>query len=156
MRGVLVLRPGDSIRHVVDFQEVKIAVPVLVPTMKGMIIKTSGGASARVGGANPDTMYLGDGHGESGLIVPNSQRRGVQPFRFAVEQNRLGFAYGMEIIRASWEEPSPISMPVKWNCSVVRWVFNTACWFLEARPIRSGRHSCHHRHPNGKLGVRGI
>ena len=106
LRGVLALRPGDSIRHVVDFQAVKIAVPVLVPIMKGMIIQTSGGASARVGGANPDTMCLGDGHGESGLIVPDSQRKGIQQIRLTLERNRLAFAYG------NGNSPSQLGRPV--------------------------------------------
>ncbi len=94
MRGVLVLRAGDSMRHVVDFQEVIIAVPVVVPSMRGMIIRTSGGASASVGGANPDTMYLGGGAGASALIVPDSQRKGIQYIRLTLERTRLVFQYG--------------------------------------------------------------
>lgn len=106
MRGVLALRPGDSIRHVADFQEVKIAVPVLVPSMAGIIIRSSGGASARVAGANCDTMYLDDGRGELALIVPDSQRRGIQQILVTLERNHLKFTYG------NGNNPSQLGKPV--------------------------------------------
>jgi hypothetical protein len=88
----LVMRTGDSIRHIIDFAEVAIAVQVRVPKMQGMMIKTSGGAYARVGGLYPDTMYVGiDGGGDAQqFIVPDNQRTGVQPVKFTVEQSRLG------------------------------------------------------------------
>ena len=95
----LVMRSGDSIRHSVDFTEVTIAVQVRVPRMQGMMIKTSGGAYASVGGAYPDTMYVGiDGSGDAQrFIVPDNQRSGVQPVKLTVEQARLEFAYGIGV-----------------------------------------------------------
>ena len=64
-----------------------------------MMIKTSGGAYARVGGQWPDTMYVGvDGGGDAErLVVPDNQRTGVQPVKFTVEQSRLEFAYGIGV-----------------------------------------------------------
>ena len=94
VRGELGLRGGDSIRHVVDFKEVTVAVPILVSAMKGTIIKTSGGVTASVGGWGSDTIYLNDGKNTSQFIVPDGQRKGIQPVRLAVAQDRLGFEYG--------------------------------------------------------------
>ncbi len=95
-RGRLSLRPGESIRHLVDFKEVTIAVPVLVPQMRGEVLKTSGGVVASVGGANPDTMYLRGGGGDMlAMIVPEVQRKGIQPIMITITPTRLAFAYGV-------------------------------------------------------------
>ncbi len=96
VRGRLTLQGGESICHKVDFKEVTIAVPVFVPQMKGTLIRTSGGVEAFVGGAHPDTMYLKGGGGETvSMIVPDKQRKGIQPIQVTITPTRLGFAYGI-------------------------------------------------------------
>jgi hypothetical protein len=95
VRGRLPLQGGDSVRHVVDFKEVTIAALVFVPVMKGAMIRTSGGVHADVGGNNPDTMYLrGGGGNDPDMIVPDNQRKGIQPILVTITQTHLGFAYG--------------------------------------------------------------
>lgn len=74
-----------------------ISVQVSVPRMQGTIIRTSGGAFIRVGGANSDTMYLGIDRDEQQFIVPQNQRSGVQPVRFTAERTHLEFEYGIGI-----------------------------------------------------------
>ncbi len=96
-QGTLVMRGGDSIRHLINFTEMTISVQVSVPRMQGTIIRTSGGAFIRVGGANSDTMYLGIDRDEQQFIVPQNQRSGVQPVRFTAERTHLEFEYGIGI-----------------------------------------------------------
>ena len=93
--GTIALEPGDSISHVVDFRTVTIAAPVLVPEMRGVMIKTSGGAIARVGGQWPDTMYLEDGKATVQLVVPDRRRKGVQPIELTIAESRIQFKYGI-------------------------------------------------------------
>jgi outer membrane biosynthesis protein TonB len=95
VRGRLALQGGESIRHAVDFKEVTIGALVFVPAMKGTLIRTSGGLQARVGGQWPDTMYLDGGGGDNpSLVVPDSQRKGIQPIVVTITETHLGFAYG--------------------------------------------------------------
>jgi len=95
VRGRVPLQGGESIRHVVDLKEVAIATLVFVPAMKGTLLRTSGGLQARVGGNNPDTMYLeGGGGNDPEMIVPDNQRKGIQPVLVSTTRTHLGFAYG--------------------------------------------------------------
>jgi hypothetical protein len=95
VRCRLALQGGESIRHAVDFKEVTIGALVFVPAMKGTLIRTSGGLQARVGGQWPDTMYLDGGGGDNpSLVVPDSQRKGIQPIVVTITETHLGFAYG--------------------------------------------------------------
>jgi hypothetical protein len=106
VRGSLALPAGQSVRHVVDFKDVVLAVPVLVPEMRGTLVQTSGGAKARLGGQWPDTMYLEGGGGDPAYaVVPENVRKGIQPIQVTVTQNRLGFLYGSG-------NPTGLSKPV--------------------------------------------
>jgi hypothetical protein len=95
VRGSLPLQAGQSVRHVVDFKEVVLAAAVLVPEMRGTLVRTSGGAQARMGGQWPDTIYLEGGGGDgASAVVPENVRKGIQPIQVTVTQHRLGFLYG--------------------------------------------------------------
>lgn len=114
VRGRLPLQPGESVRHVVDFKEVTIAALVMVPQMKGTLIWTSGGARAYMGGSLVDAIFLDprSAEGKRGveagggervwLVVPENQRKGIQPIQVSVTPNRLAFSFG----------PSQIGTPV--------------------------------------------
>ena len=48
-----------------------------------------------MGGNNADTIYLrGGGGNDLEMIVPDSQRKGIQPIMVSITQTRLGFAFG--------------------------------------------------------------
>jgi hypothetical protein len=105
-RGSLALQAGESARHVVDFKEVALAAPVLVPEMRGVLVRTTGGAQARLGGQWPDTMYLEGGSGDNPYdVVSDKVRKGIQPIQVTVTQTRLGFLYGSG-------KPSVLTKPV--------------------------------------------
>ena len=103
----LSLEGGESVKHIVDFREVTIACPVFIPVMQGIILRSTGGAVAKVGGANPDTMYLGDGRGELSLIVPDELRKGVQAVKLTITPTRIAFDYGSEV------SPKALGKPVQ-------------------------------------------
>jgi hypothetical protein len=105
-RGSLALQAGESARHVVDFKEVALAAPVLVPEMRGVLVRTTGGAQARLGGQWPDTIYLEGGGGDDPHdVVSDKVRKGIQPIQVTVTQTRLGFLYGSG-------KPSVLTKPV--------------------------------------------
>lgn len=94
VRGGLSVPAGCVLKHGVDFSEVTIAVPVFVPSMRGSLIKTSGGAVASMGGLNPNTIYLADKHVQKGMIVPQERRKGMQFVQLVLTPKHLRFEYG--------------------------------------------------------------
>jgi hypothetical protein len=90
IQGSLALRPGDSISYIVDFEKVKVTVPVLVPTMRGPMLKTSSGVQISMGGGYANSIFLDVGKGaiDSGP-VPDFQQKGVQQVCLIVEQERV-------------------------------------------------------------------
>ncbi len=90
----LAVPAGGVLRHVMEFQGLAVMVPVLVPSMQGTPLKTSGGLEAKLGGGNPDTIFLSDSSETKGMIVPDDQRKGIQWIHVIAAPSHLEFVYG--------------------------------------------------------------
>ena len=104
-QGGVIVPATRSLQHAVNFREVELTAPVFVQSMRGDLVKTSGGAVASLGGMNPNTMYLSDGKGTRQFVVPDRQRTGIQLVHLSVTPTQLRFAYGDR------NKPSRVALP---------------------------------------------
>ncbi|HLW63926.1 MAG TPA: hypothetical protein VKS79_01320 [Gemmataceae bacterium] len=106
--GGFKLEPGESVRHVVQFDTLALSVVVQVHVMKGRVLSTSNGTVVTVGGSQPDTVYL-DTRGVNGAVwqvLPASVRNGFVRVEMNCDEKKAILHWGKERIGRDVKAPS--------------------------------------------------
>jgi hypothetical protein len=91
----VVLNAGQTLKHVAQFDFVTVTGVVGVNAMRGMVLTTTGGTSAGLGGSNHDTIYLAPkGQRILEKIVPVASRQGAIHFGVTVAEKRATLYWG--------------------------------------------------------------
>ena len=93
--GALNLEPQALAKHKVKFTEVTVGGIVYVKLMRGIMLKTTGGVSASLGGNSPNTIYLNHPQSRAEFIVPVKERTGNIRFAVQIQPTQIAFSYGL-------------------------------------------------------------
>jgi len=104
--GYLKIDPATAIKHVVEFDTVKLFTVVNVHAMRGPVLSTTLGTSLHVGGLHTDTMYLNNkGFGHMYQVVSDKSRSGAIRVEMDVEEKNVVMRWGTDKLGRELKEP---------------------------------------------------
>jgi hypothetical protein len=105
----IVLDGGEQLTHVAKFKAFTVSGVLGVKAMRWGGVSSTNGSALKIGGANPDTLYLEIAGGEMAYkIVPDRLRTGSIPFQFSVTPKKSSLNYGPERLSKPTEQPDDI------------------------------------------------